>query len=242
MLYSHYGEHWSGEFEKHVRIIVEKNQAPLVRVTSRFALASLVRAGGIERQAEAERLFRQFVAEFDGKPESSVSSIEKMLVAEAKHELARIERCGLGKPAQEIVGEDLGGQPVRLSDHRGKVVLLVFWASWCAPCMADVPHEKELVERFKGRPFVLIGVNGDGSKDAARKAVTKAGIPWRSAWDGERDAAGPITRAWAVIGWPTVFVIDHNGIIRHDRLRGKRLDKPLEELVSQAEKAGNGKR
>jgi thiol-disulfide isomerase/thioredoxin len=74
----------------------------------------------------------------------------------------------LGGPAPEVEGADLSGRAMRLSEHRGKVVLLVFWATWCGPCMGDVPHEKALVERFAGRPFVLVGVNADA--DAGRAA------------------------------------------------------------------------
>lgn len=124
---------------------------------------------------------------------------------------------------------------MKLSDGRGKVVLLVFWASWCGPCMEDVPHEKELAERFKGRPFVLIGVNGDHIQKAAVKAVGKNEIPWRSFWNGPDGSGGPIAAAWNVRGWPTVYVLDQQGTIRQKYLRGKALDEPLEKLVAAAE-------
>jgi hypothetical protein len=83
-------------------------------------------------------------------------------------------------------------------------------------------------------PFVLIGVNGDEKKEDATKAVTKHHIPWRSFWNGRK---GPISTAWNVRGWPTIYVIDHKGTIRHKYLHGKRLDEPLEKFVSEAEAA-----
>src|SRR5262249_2339563 len=59
-----------------------------------------------------------------------------------------------GKPAPEIEGTDMAtGKPLKLSDYRGKVVLLVFWGTWCGPCMEAVKHERALAERHKGRPF-----------------------------------------------------------------------------------------
>jgi thiol-disulfide isomerase/thioredoxin len=230
---------WASEFEPHVRIIQKKNKNRLCQATARYALASIARAGGIDRQKEAEELFRHFVQDYGGKARGGV---EESLLSEARKELERIDRCGLGKPARAIEGRDLAGNPLKLADYQGKVVLLVFWASWCRPCLADVPHEKELVERFKTRPFVLIGVNGDKNIDEARLAVAKLGIPWRSFWNGEHGASGPIAKDWAVEAWPTVYVIDHRGIIRHDRLRGKRLDEPLETLISKAEESGKTKR
>ena len=122
-----------------------------------------------------------------------------------------------------------------LSQHRGKVVLLVFWATWCGPCMGAVTHEKELIERFAGRPFVLVGVNGNDSTAEALDAVEKHSIPWKSFWNGEGGSAGPITTEWGVQAWPTVYVIDHIGVIRHRELHGRSLDEPLERLIAAAE-------
>ncbi len=159
------------------------------------------------------------------------------LAEEVKPELYEVRHLRIGKPAPDIEGEDLDAAKFRMSDYRGKVILLVFWASWCGPCMGAVPHEKELVEHFKNRPFVLVGVNGDQKKEDATKAIQKHHIPWRSFWNGKEGPGGPIALGWNVRGWPTVYVIDHNGVIRHKYLHGKRLDEPLEKLVAEAETA-----
>ncbi len=165
----------------------------------------------------------------------------KTLAGEAETELFELRRLRIGAPAPDIIGEDLGAEKLKLSDYRGKVCLLVFWASWCGPCMGAVPHERELVEHFQGRPFVLLGVNGDEKKDEAVKAVDKHKIPWRSFWNGTEGPGGPIAVAWNVRGWPTVYVIDHKGVIRHKYLHGKKLDDPLEKLVVEAEAAAKSK-
>src|SRR4051794_25948885 len=65
----------------------------------------------------------------------------------------------VGPLAQEIEGEDLDGKFFKLSEYKGKVVLLDFWGMWCGPCVAFLPHGKKVVEEFKGRPFVALGVN-----------------------------------------------------------------------------------
>lgn len=149
---------------------------------------------------------------------------------QATNNLRELRGLRLGVPAPEIEGRDLDGVSFKLSDYRGQVVMLVFWAAWCGPCIAAVPHEKEIVERFKGRPFVLIGVNGDGPLKDAQQAVTRHGIPWRSFWDGRDES---ISKAWNIEGWPTTYVIDHEGIIRQ-RLFLK--ESGLEPLVAAAEK------
>jgi peroxiredoxin len=167
------------------------------------------------------------------------------LAKEVEGELYELRNLRMGKTAPDIEGEDLGGAKFKLSDYRGKVVLLVFWASWCGPCMGSVPHEKDLVDHFKGRPFVLVGVNGDRKKEDAQKAIAKHKIPWRSFWNGGEGPGGLIATTWNVRGWPTVYVLDHKGTIRHRYLHGKRLDEPLEKFVTEAEttpKAGGPSR
>lgn len=133
---------------------------------------------------------------------------------EAEEALFELRHLGLGQQAPEIDGDDLNGVPLKLSGYRGKVVLLEFWASWCSSCIADIPQEKALIERFKGRPFVIVGVNGDRSKVAAQKAVAEHKIVWRSFWDGDKGPNGPIALTWDVQGWPTYYVLDQKGVIR----------------------------
>jgi thiol-disulfide isomerase/thioredoxin len=207
-----------------------------------FSVAEAKGAPETDRLAqEAEKSFEAVVKEYGDCPNlrsMGARPASATLADEAKTELYELRHLRIGKPAPEVEGRDLDGAAFKLGDCRGKVTLLVFWASWCGPCMGDVPHERELVEQFKGRPFVLVGVNGDGKLGDAKKAVETAKINWRSFWNGDEGPGGPIAVSWNVRGWPTVYVIDHKGIIRHKSLRGTRLDEPLGKLVAEAEKDG----
>jgi thiol-disulfide isomerase/thioredoxin len=138
----------------------------------------------------------------------------------------------VGKSAPSLEGADVNGKFLGLSEFRGKVVAVDFWATWCGPCRRMIPHEKQLVKRMQGRPFVLLGVSDDRTDDALKDFIKKEGITWPNIFDGY---GGPITRAWKVSGFPTVHLIDVHGVIRYFDIDGEDLDKAVEKLVAEAE-------
>lgn len=87
------------------------------------------------------------------------------------------------------------------------------------------------MKRLEGKPFALLGVNSD-SKERLRRAVKKENITWRSWWDGG-NTDGPISKAWNVKGWPTIYVIDAKGVIRYRDVRDKELDDAIEGLLKE---------
>ena len=95
------------------------------------------------------------------------------------------------------------------------------------------PHERSLVERLKDKPFTILGVNSDSSK-RYKKAIEENNITWPSFWDGGR-TGGPIATAWAVRGWPTIYVIDTKGVIRFKNTRGKAMDEAVDSLHKEIE-------
>lgn len=74
-----------------------------------------------------------------------------------------------------------------------------------------IPHERSLVERYKNKPFVILGVNTDSDKDQYRKLAQDNGVTWRSAWEGRR--GGELSRMFQIKGYPTLYLIDHNGLV-----------------------------
>jgi thiol-disulfide isomerase/thioredoxin len=141
----------------------------------------------------------------------------------------------VGAPAPEIIAVDLDGKTFNLSDYRGKVVDLSFWADWCGWCVKMFPDEKKMVEKYKDRPFVLLGVNGDPTQSAGAESALRHKLTWRSFWNGGE--TGPITSRYRVQGWPTSFLIDANGIVRErvDGYQPHLVEAAIEKLVAEAE-------
>jgi thiol-disulfide isomerase/thioredoxin len=141
----------------------------------------------------------------------------------------------IGKRALDISGEDGDGRPFSLSDYRGKVVLLDFWATWWPPCRGMYPHERSLVQRLANKPFALLGVNGDGEGRSQAIAKTQeANINWRYWIDTPEN---PIVSRWEVRGYPTVFLIDQKGIVRYRHEgapSGEELDAQIDRLLAES--------
>jgi thiol-disulfide isomerase/thioredoxin len=215
-----------------------QHAADLRKAFGRAAVDDLKQGDSTAQKAEAEKLFQSVSEDADLGATKITSGDREISLGElAKRELFERRELLPGKLAPETVGEDLDGKPIRLSDFRGRVVVLTFWASWSASCMALVPHERELVERLRYKPFVLIGVNGDETNEAAEKAAATARITWLSVRDG--GPIGPISQAWNVHGWPTFYLIDHRGMIVNKIGLSDADERLIDRTVKQAESPPN---
>jgi hypothetical protein len=99
------------------------------------------------------------------------------------------------------------------------------------------PHERSLVKKMEGKPFALIGVNSDRDKEMLKKKNEEQQITWRSFWNGPEGTGGPISKQWNVRGWPTLYIIDAKGVIRHKYLGNpgdEVLDARIDALVKEA--------
>ena len=102
------------------------------------------------------------------------------------------------------------------------------------------PHERSLVKRLANQPFALIGVNSDKDLDGLQATLKEENITWRSFWTGEKGTSGPISTAWNVRSWPTIYVLDHKGVIRYKNVRGERMDAAVDTLLEELKAEAGG--
>lgn len=220
--------------------IVHKNKHRETVAAAKLALAELLCYGSpmaamfagaedggaqkrTDRQIRGEKMLRTLKKEF----------ADTDIAERADELLFAMDHLQVGKEAPELAGKGADGQEIRLSTYRGNVVAIVFWATWCSPCMQMIPHEKELVEKHADQPFTLLGINADPDFANFKKAVKKEQITWPNIYDGF-PGEGPIIRKWRIQTFPTVFVVDHKGVIRHRGGVMLDLDGTVESLLSEA--------
>ena len=102
------------------------------------------------------------------------------------------------------------------------------------------PHERSLVKRLNDKPFALIGVNSDRDREQVKQVIKEKGLTWRSFWNGG-STSGPISTKWNVRGWPTIYVLDQDGVIRFKNVRGEAMDKAVDSLLAALEQQDGGK-
>lgn len=124
-----------------------------------------------------------------------------------------------------------GKTSMKLSDLRGKVVLLDFWASWCGPCRRDNPHVVSLYEKYKDRGFTVMSVSLDKNKDNWIAAIEKDNLSWPNHVSDLQQWSSRVGRIYGVSSIPFTVLIDQEGKIVQTKLRGEALTAELERLL-----------
>ena len=136
----------------------------------------------------------------------------------------------VGKPL-DIKFTSLDGRPVDLSSVKGKVVLVDFWATWCGPCVGEVPHVKETYDKYHSKGFDIVGISFDENKNALRNFTSSHDMPWPQYFDGLvwKNKYG---QQYAIEGIPTMWLVDKKGNLRDTNARDGLQDK-VEKLLAE---------
>jgi thiol-disulfide isomerase/thioredoxin len=142
--------------------------------------------------------------------------------------------AALGKPAPDLQMTDTAGQSFRVSDYKGKVLLLDFWASWCKPCIAQFPDIKRMIQRFEKKPLAVVGINVDVAErvEAGKKVMADYQLTWRQIIEG-KGLLHPVCQVFGRLpergeGFPMYIAIDERGIARYATTDYKKMERFLD--------------
>ncbi|MBI5049769.1 MAG: TlpA family protein disulfide reductase [Nitrospirae bacterium] len=135
---------------------------------------------------------------------------------------AFLEIAAVGSPAPDFELKDLNGNLWKLSDLKGKVVFISFWASWCPSCHTETPTKESLLRKLEGKPFQMLGILYRDNPSDAMEYVAKNGVTVPTLLSPDNEVA----RLYGITGVPEAFIIDKNGIVREKIVGPRDWDTP----------------
>ena len=229
------GESSAPDLDRFFEELASGSENPTVRAMARYYVAAGLMQSinaalleGGERDAKRQRAIEAATGlsvgvesdQFGDALPGSVGTSRTFAEVEADL-LQTIRHATVGGAALDMTGRRLDGAEDRLSAYRGRVVLINFWATWCAPCVDVLPELRELVAELPTDRFALLGISVDEEFETVEAFREREPMPWTNWHVGiESD----ITRAWAVRGFPTYVLVDGQGVIL---ARGNGIDGPF---------------
>ncbi|MCC7084906.1 MAG: redoxin domain-containing protein [Pirellulales bacterium] len=207
----------------------------------RLAEATTTLVNRLEAEVQKEKEFKEVGKLFS-------TSLDRGL-AEYGNKMKSLQLIGVAKPAAPmdgtvaemdwvgkpmlVAGTTADGRPFDLSTYKGKVVLVDFWATWCGPCKALIPHVKETYAKYHDKGFEVVGVSLDQKLDSLREFIVQEQLPWVNVigeMQGDK-MMFPIAATYNVRAIPTTFLVDKEGKIAGYNLHGEALDKQIDQLL-----------
>ncbi|MFN7119545.1 MAG: peroxiredoxin family protein [Saprospiraceae bacterium] len=206
-----------GHFEKTLQRIPKGSRTRL------YAFSGIMTALKQTQNAEYGYFAEQFVNEFKAEmPE---------LTAQIKKQLEYAKSFEIGGTAPDFTQQTPDGKDLKLSDLRGKVVLIDFWASWCGPCRRENPNVVKVYSKYKDKGFEILGVSLDNSRERWLQAIQQDGLTWLHVsdlkyWQNE------VAQLYSVRSIPHTILLDAEGKIVARNLRGPALEEKLAEIFA----------
>lgn len=209
-------EHWivlasSAIHEKSLLFIADEllassNEASQYRTRLGSELAThLVKRDPNKIEAQLMADFRDLAKQYGDKTIGGMSIKEL-----AEGSIFALQNLRLGKVAKGLSGKTLGGNTVKIENFRGKILLIDFWATWCAPCATAVPELVNLSREFPSSKFEILGVSADQDHEQLKDFIEKQSVTW----DNIVDSDGVLQKRWQNLSLPSYYVLDENGVIR----------------------------
>ena len=163
------------------------------------------------------------------------AAVNTRLLAMARNNLDNLDvmkRLAIGGEPIPFEVKDLDGQALSLKKYKGKVVLLDFWATWCAPCRQEMPNVKRVYKKYNKSGFEIVGISLDSKLDQVQSYLKKNDVKWPQHFDGKGWNNG-VAQKYKVSSIPATYLIDRQGKIRYKALRGPALDRAVEQLIKE---------
>lgn len=177
-----------------------------------------------------EAHIRRLKAEFAGT--QTATKADRILEMLAKKKEAQKVKGAMapGAAFPDFVEKDMAGEPLSISQYKGKVVLVDFWATWCGPCVAELPSVLAAYEKYHDKGFEIIGISLDKDEAKLKAFIADKKMPWRQYFDG-KGWQSKLGQQYGIDSIPATFLLDRDGKIIAKDLRGEALSAELEKVL-----------
>jgi peroxiredoxin len=205
----------------------EKTNAVAAIALSKAALYIEV----FENYDQGLALLRQIKTDF---PDTQVAKNADGIIAQVEQQKeahARRAALKVGTVFPDFSEKDIAGQPISVSKYKGKVVLVDFWATWCGPCMAELPNVLAAYEKYHDKGFEIVGVSLDEKLEELKTTLAEKKMTWQQYFDG-KGWDSEVPKKYGIIEIPATFLLDRDGRIVAQDLHGTDLDQQLQKLLA----------
>ena len=194
-------------------------------------MEAMLYAQVFENNSKAMELFQRLKTDFpDTKQAKQTDQIIATLTKQA--EASKIQKTLVeGSQFPEFNEKDLAGKPLSVANYKGKIVMVDFWATWCGPCVAELPNVLKVYQKYHDKGFEIIGVSLDEDKDKLTSFIKEKNMKWPQYFDG-KGWQNKLAAQYGITSIPATYLLDKDGKIIGKGLRGEKLEEAVGKAVA----------
>ena len=216
-----------GDDLKQFDVLLAEHQGEKTDAVARILfMKAMLYSQVLQNTVKANELMQQLKSEFQGTP--LVAGLEQQEAMEASAKTIQ-DSLAVGAKFPDFSEKDVNGKPLSVADHKGKVLLIDFWATWCPPCRAEIPNVVATYKKYHDRGFDIIGVSLDQDQGKLLSYIKEHEMAWPQFFDGQ-GWQNKLAVKYGIQSIPATYLLDGNGVIIASDVRGE----ALEQAVSKA--------
>lgn len=221
----------AGELKEFDALLLEHKDEKTDDVARILYMKAVLFVQVLDQPAKSLPLVKQIQSDFPG---TEVAKNTESMLKQLEHlvEFEKIQsELVVGAIFPTFEEKDLDGKPLSVTAFKGKVLLVEFWATWCGPCVRELPNVIKAYQKYHDKGMEIVGVSLDDDEDAVRGFIKKNKIPWQQFFDG-KGRQNKLAEKYGINGIPATYLLDKEGKIIAKNLRGGELTEQLEKTFS----------